>query len=96
MYLKSIGDCIRSRDESIDTHLDPPLLAGQYLKELVRIWNCIRQTLQDSDSNPVTFPAFLMGGSGILRLLYLIIYFVKGLFEIWLNNAGDKTNGVQC
>jgi hypothetical protein len=25
VYLKSIGDCIRSRDESIDTHLDPPL-----------------------------------------------------------------------
>jgi hypothetical protein len=25
VYLKSIGDCIRSRDESIETHLDPPL-----------------------------------------------------------------------
>jgi hypothetical protein len=25
VYLKSIGDCIGSRDESIDTHLDPPL-----------------------------------------------------------------------
>ncbi len=25
MYLKSIGDCVRSRDESIDTPLDPPL-----------------------------------------------------------------------
>ncbi len=24
MYLKSIGDCVRSRDESIDTPLDPP------------------------------------------------------------------------